>query len=342
MINCALRPWGNPGWLLQMKALEAKQWLLIGAISPQVRCLSMVRHKSKSFTLAHAAFLEVVDGPSDLYVQSETRRSANRLLWNADVAGFSNELHQYGLLEPMRRLQRLVDGWVQGPHIQNVILDVTCMPERFFFPILRWLLQSDAVENLVVTCMSAAKYTADDLAYDPQDLTAIPTFVSDREPSESNIQRVIVGAGFLPFSLPDWLKKTYVDSKAEVSVIFPFPASPSNVKRAWEFVRQIELDMTLKDERQLARVGVNDLSACFDRIQAITRGGSIPSVFAPYGPKAHSVAMCLQAIQMGAEVFYTQPSFYHPEYTTGIKMDHDLPAGHAYAVRINKRMLYKQ
>lgn len=323
-----------------MDSVKEKPWLLIGAISPQDRCLSIIRHKSKSFVLAHAAFLEIVDEPSGFLEESELRRGANRLLWQGEIAGLSHELHTYGLLEPIRRLQKLVAQWVSGPHKQNVMLDVSCLPERFFFPILRWLVQSDAVENLVVTCMSPAKYTAEDLAYNPQDWAQLPTFVSDRDPPEPDVKRVIVGAGFLPFSLPDWLKKTYIDPNVKVSVMLPFPASPSNVKRAWEFVRQIEVDVALLDERQLVRVGADDLSACFDRLQAITRNGSIPSVFAPYGPKSHSVAMCLHAIQMGAEVFYTQPSFYHPKYTTGIKMDLDVPAGHAYAVRINKKMLY--
>lgn len=335
-----MRPWGKPRWLLQMDSMRANSWLLIGAISTQERCLSMVRNQAITFNLAHAAFLEIVDEASVFSDQANSMREVNRTHFQKEVRANFRELHTYDLLEPLKRLQRQVDQWVVGEHKNNVILDVTCLPERFFFPLLRWLLDSTEVKNLIVTCMAPARYTAQELAYNPQDLAHIPTFGGSIESTPRPVKRVIVSAGFLPFGLPDLLKNNYSSPDIELHVIFPFPAAPASVKRSWEFVRKVELDNGLKDDRQLARVGANDLSGCFDRINAITRDGSIPTVFAPYGPKAHSVAMCLKAIKMGAEVLYTQPTFYHPEYTTGVKLDDGVPAGYAYAVRINGQALY--
>ena len=340
MINGTLRPWGKPKWLLQMAALRNEQWLLIGALSTQDRCLSMLRHSSNSFNLGHAAFLEISEQRSKFKDQIEKRREANRLIWFSQTSGYSSELLNYELLEPIRRLQKQVSQWTSGPFKKSIILDASCLPERYLFPILRWLLASDEVENLIVTCMSAERYTEEDLAYDPDDWAHIQTFGPSFDDSNKPVKRVIVGAGFLPFSLPEWLKKDYNESSIQVSVLFPFPAPPANIKRSWEFVRQIEVGLQLREERQLVRVGVNDLSGCFDRIDNITRNGSIGTVFAPYGPKAHSIAMCLQAIKTGAQVLYTQPTYYHPEYTTGIKLEDGLPAGFSYAIRVNKRMLY--
>lgn len=305
-----------------------------------MRCLSMVRNQVNTFDLAHAAFLEIIDEESDFFDQTTMLREANRASFEAEVVEDLRELHTYGLLEPLRRLQKLVAQWVEGAHRKNIILDVTCLPERFFFPILRWLLDSGEVENLIVTCMSPARYTEEDLAYNPQDWANIHTFSGPLDEPPPKVERVIVGAGFLPFGLPDLLKKDSEYGKIEVSVLFPFPATPASVRRSWEFVRKIELDISLKDDRQLVRINATDLSGCFDRINGITRDGSVPTVFAPYGPKAHSVAMCLKAIQMDAEVLYTQPTFYHPEYTTGVTFDDGVPAGYAYAVRINGRDLY--
>lgn len=300
----------------------------------------MLRHKDVSFSLIHAAFLEIVDDLSEFPIESGLRRQTNRLLWQAEVGGKSNELHVFSLLEPLKRLQKLVSTWTDGENGKNIILDVTCLPERFFFPMLRWLLASPKVENLLLTCMSPEKYTEEDLAYNPQDWAHIHTFGSTASLPVPSIKKVIVGAGFLPFNLPDWLKKDYNGRDIQVSVLLPFPAAPKSVRRAWEFVRQIELDVNLRDERQLDRIDANDLSGCFDRINAITRNGTIPTAFAPYGPKAHSAAMCLHALRTNAEVFYTQPTFYHPEYTTGIKLKNGLPAGFSYAIRINGKSLY--
>lgn len=323
-----------------MAALQDEQWLLIGTVSTQDRCLSMLRHSAHSFALGHAAFLEISEPQSKFLTQSEERRKTNRLLWLEQTKGHSSELLKYELLEPIRRLQKQVNQWTSGPFKKSIILDVSCLPERFFFPILRWLLASEEVENLIVTCMSPERYTEEDLAYDPDDWAYIQTFGPSSEGIDKPVKRVVVGAGFLPFSLPEWLKKDYNESSIQVSMLFPFPAPPANIKRNWEFVRQIEVGLPLRDERQLARVGANDLSGCFDRIDSITRNGSIGTVFAPYGPKAHSIAMCLQAIKMDAQVLYTQPTYYHPEYTTGIKVDDGLPAGFAYAIRVKKQMLY--
>ena len=235
-----------------------------------------------------------------------------------------------------------MDTWTSNPLAENVILDVSAMPEKFFFPIIRWLLESVQIKNIVITYMLPERYTHEDLAYDARDAGQLHTFTYSGPQPEPTIQNVIVGVGFLPFSLPDWLKKTYKDTNTvKVTLMLPFPSAPSNVRKGWEFVRRIETNVKLADDRQILRVDANDLSACFDRIQTVTNAGKTATVFAPFGPKAHSVAMCLQAIKMKAEVYYTQPTFYHPKYSTGIKMDGTVPAGFAYAIRTNGHDLYE-
>jgi hypothetical protein len=341
MINGLLRPWGKPQWLFGMPSLKQQDWFLIGGISTQDRCLSTIRHQGVSFNLAHAAFLDIVDEPSKFSVASKLRRDGSRILFEAAVPVANREIHEFSLFDPFKRLKSLVDTWTNNPLAKNVILDVSAMPEKFFFPIVRWLLESPAVKNIVVTYMLPEQYTQEDLAYDARDAGQLNTFTYSGPQPEPTIQNVIVGVGFLPFSLPEWLKKTYKDTNTvKVSLILPFPSAPSNIRKGWEFVRRIEATVKLADDRQIPRVDANDLSACFDRIQTITNFGLTPTVFAPFGPKAHSVAMCLQAIKMKAEVYYTQPTFYHPEYSTGIKMDGAVPFGYAYAIRLNGRDLY--
>lgn len=341
MINGVLRPWGKPQWLLGMQSLQQEEWFLIGAISTQDRCLSALHHQGISFKLTQTAFIEIIDGPSIFSTESKARRDNNRTLWKTKVDTTRNEIHEFSLFEPLKRLKTLVDGWAKSPTAKNVILDVSTLPEKFLFPMIRWLLESPSIKNLVVTYMLPAQYTQEDLAYDALDASQLQTFTYNGPQPERSIENVIVGAGFLPFSLPEWLKKTYPNTNTvKVSLIFPFPSDPANVRKGWEFVRRIEATVNLADDRQIPRVDANDLSACFDRIQTLTNFGKSPTVFAPFGPKAHSVAMCLQAIKMGAEVYYTQPSFYHPEYSTGIKMDGKVPAGYAYAVRLNGVDLY--
>lgn len=340
MINGTLRPWGQLTWLLSMSSLQGKHWVVLGCLSTQDRCLSVLSHAGRSYKLAHADFLEIRGEPSRFSVESDVRRAKNRLGLESTVPENQRTLVDFELFEPILRLKRWVDALTKAGSQINVILDVSALPEQFYFPLLRWLLEARTVENLIVTYMLPEKYTSEDLAYNAREWAQLPTFIADQT-SDPAVENVIVGVGFLPFNLPELLKKAYVDPSIKVSLILPFPSAPSNVSRGWEFVRRIESNMTLRDDRQVARVDAHDISACFDRLQTITDKGRSPSVFAPYGPKTHSVAMCLQAINMDAEVFYTHPTFYHPEYSTGVGMSDGLPAGFAYAVRLRGQSLYQ-
>lgn len=340
MINGLFRPWGKLPWLLGTPSLKIEKWFLIGTISTQDRSLSTLRHGGHCYQLCHSAFLEIVDEPSIFTILSNIRRDQNKNFWAAEADPKNRELHTLGLFDPIRSLKKLVDSWLVSGKAGNVILDVSTLPERFLFPIIRWLINSDVVKNLIVTCMFPEKYTHEDLAYDAREASHLPTFANDSLHVEKGVKQIIVGVGFLPFSLPDWLKKTYSNPRSKISLIFPFPSNPENVKKGWEFVRRVDSNVSLGDDRQICRVAAYDISGCFERIKLITADGKFPSVFAPFGPKGHSVAMCLQAIKMGAEAYFAHPSYYHPEYSIGTRMENNMPDGLAYAIKLAGKNLY--
>jgi hypothetical protein len=331
MINGVLRPWGRVEWLLGMPQLKTRQWLLVGSVSTQDRCNGLLQHRGSGLRIERSKLLEISD--SDNAPPVFTSLASARLLSNRRLAlGLAPpdcETIPFELLSPLGGLRRLVKSWASYSN-GNVLFDVSAIPERFFFPMLRWLLEEPVVENLVVTYMQPDLYTSEDLGYDSQEWGPLTTFVTGAE-----VQHVIVGVGFAPYSLTDWLKKTYSTPDFKISLLLPFPAPPTNVSRAWDFIRRIESDLGPRDERQIVRVAPTDLWAAFQRIQSLTRNGRAPAVFAPYGPKAHSLAMCLHAIKHSAEVYFTQPTYYHPEYSSGVKLDGGLPVGHAYAIRLN-------
>jgi hypothetical protein len=338
MINGNLRPWGRPEWLFRMPSIAKNEWFLIGCVSTQDRCKSILLHNEKSINISKCGFIEIIDAPS-----SFSNRTADRIRDNlASIQALlpaGSEIVEIGLLDPMLPLKKKLEVWIASSG-GNVVFDVSTFPERFCFPILRWLFESPEVKNLAVTYMLPEAYTADDLGFDSQDWGQLPTFVNEMPFQSEMVEHVIVGVGFLPYSLPDWLKKTYDKPDFKISLLMPFPASPSNVNRAWEFIRRIEGDLRLKDDRQIIRISAHDLSGAFQRISSLTGQGKSQAVFAPYGPKAHSIAMCLHALRHSSEAYFTQPTYYHPEYSTGIQMHEGLPAGYAYAVRANGAEFY--
>lgn len=336
MINGKLRPWGQPGWLFGMPTLKAKDWFLLGCVSTQDRCRAVLLHHRHSLMLAGCAFVELADSPSVFSAESAKRMLAN----NQQIVKLNPPGVQFfpiGLLDPLLRLKRWLTSWIASTN-GNIILDISTFPERLCFPIIRWLTESSDVQNFVITYMLPEKYTNEDLGYDSQDWGQLPTFVNDQ--GGATVEHVIVGVGFLPYSLPDWLKKTYDTPNFKISLLIPFPAAPSSVNRAWEFVRRIEKDLNLKDDRQIVRIAAHDLCGAFQRINGITKEGKSPAVFAPYGPKAQSVAMCLYALRHPSEVYFTQPMYYHPEYSTGMAMASGLPSGYAYAIRLDGTDFY--
>lgn len=341
MINGKLRPWGKVGWFFQQPSIRPHAWFLIGAVSTQERCRALLGHRGRSLQISGCGLLEVHDStnaPPAFAAISRKKIEGNRDAL-IKLSPERVEIARFGLLDPLYQLKQLVLEWI-AKYGGNIIFDVSTLPERFCFPILRWLAESGAVQNLVLTYMLAETYTEEDLGYDSQDWGQLPTFVGDESTEATSRVHVIVGVGFLPYSLPDWLKKTYTTPNFQISLLLPFPAPPANAGRAWSFVRGIERDLPLSRDDQILRVSPVDLWGAFQRIDSLTQSGRARAVFAPYGPKPHSLAMGIHAIRHSSEVYFTQPTYYHPEYSSGIPLESNLPIGYAYAMRLGGHSYY--
>lgn len=338
MINGSIRPWGDLSWLLKFDAISRNNWYLIGSITPQERSTSILEHAISSFQCCGSYFLDIQEPENPFSPDYENLKQAAINRWFELTRNSPNHKKiELNLDSPMAELKSIIDKIKKNQ--PSIILDVSCLPERFFFPILRWLCVEDTVKNLIVTCMSGEFYTQEDLAYDPADWAHIPTFVGRVDISQ--IAQVIVGVGFLPFNLSAFLKSDFSDRQIDVKAIIPFPSPSQNYKRAWEFVRLISDDVQIDRSEQLLRCDAFDTSGCFDKILRATEHGKISTTFAPYGPKAHSVAIALFSIKFDASVSYTQPNYYHPYYTQGCPRINGLPKGTAYSVKANGIDLYK-
>lgn len=300
--------------------------------------MSVIRHDQGTLDLDSALLIEVVDEESNFSAAAQVRRDVNKAILAQLMKASRYEVHKMGLFDPVMALKQKIHAW-ESRAPSDVILDVSALPKRIFFPVLRWMLSSAVVKNLVVTYMKPERYTNEALAYNAREWAQIPTFVSNNLPPEPTIDGLVVGVGFLPFGLPELLKHHYHDLNAKINLILPFPSHPAAVQRAWEFIRQIDAETRLESE-QIQRVSADDLSGCFSRLDRVTQGGARRTIYAPYGPKPHSIAMCLQAIKTDGEVYYTQPSYYHPEYTTGVQLEQSRPAGLGYVLKWNGQNLY--
>ena len=323
------RPWGSIDWVLSLS--NQKQWHFVGAIGTEERSLCSWGQMRRSGTVASELFAEIHDVDSDKY------RDRNLIAFSARRAEF---VRCGGSLSSIRSIELMAE-WFRVLEFSreveakgaSVVLDITSLPKRFFFPILRTLVTSANVQNLLVTYTSPANYALDAPLY--EDIEPWKTIVGFGG-SRSNPDLWIVSVGFLVESLKQYVGS---NSHAKMKLLIPFPAPLAALRRTWQSVASLE--QGLSDDRfEKYRVDTLDMSAAFDRISSLAGNPPKPLAFAPFGPKPTSAAMCLYAIQGDSSVHYPQPTIYHPEYSKGVRNNDPASAVSAYWIKHEGEFLY--
>jgi len=326
MLSSKFRPWGQLNWILDKVGIP--KWHFIGCVSTEDRCVSAYEILLKNDALAKATFIEIVDPPSHSDREIKKKITDNK-----------NKLAGFGLPIVVEQMNLLCDDYeifdlsqdILKTKPQNVIIDITSFPKRYFFPLIKLVSRDVGIENIVITYTQPEKYANEDLSDDPEPWYPLPLFMSTEFP-EPKFDLAFVGTGFMPFSLPKLLKDNH--SEISLRLFFPFPPGPPNYQRSWEFIRKIEKHYNFKDHDRIARVDALDINGTYNYIKSVTDNGEKKCLFAPYGPKPISLAMCLFAINNDSPVYYTQPKYYNPNYSKGAKETF------AYCIRLFNNNLF--
>lgn len=311
MLGEHFRPWGELDWLLSKS--EPYNWNIIGCASFEDRCYGLQMRIPQETVLSRLYFNILPPASIDRQNQLE---KLNNSIYELKRAGVSDyELIEVELHASIDRFIKPLDEFLRGSN-GNIILDISSQPKRFFFPILKRIMQYSSLNNLIVCYTKPERYADGELSWDPSDWNHIPMFMS-KEYRDVRTDLAIIGVGFVPLGLPDLLIGQY--QNAEVKLLFPHPPGPPNYQRNWEFVRRIVDSYPRLSLNGMQRIHALDMSDAFDKICQITNRGRYKSILAPYGPKPISIAMALYAIEEGAPVYYTQPSFYSPNYSSGLR-----------------------
>lgn len=319
------RPWGTLNWL--MSKIDKVSWNLIGCLGTEDRSLGVYGQMFSS--LNSSKMLRILD--EDFSYSDETRAILeNRARQAIEIAGGIDlgNIEDHSLLESHDNILTPVERYISGK--QDIILDVSSMPKRFFFPILKVLFKSESIRNLVITYAVPESYTKEKLSKNYTDWSHLPMFSGDGN-DDNRSEMLVIGVGFDPMGIPQVLSPE--GNGRRISLLFPFPAPIPSVKRAWEFARNIEKGRSTENLR-LFRVEAKNPSDTFNKLCALGVRGERKIELAPFGPKAVSVGMCLFATLTESEVFYTQPKHYAPDYSTGVSEIF------AYAIKLNGRNFY--
>ena len=129
-------------------------------------------------------------------------------------------------------------------------------------------------------------------------------------------------------------------------LLFPFPTPPDRIRRNWEFVKDLfPHPPSTQNGLQFEHVDGWNVPEVVDLLGRIGANGENHMTLAPYGPKPVSLAMALYASRFSSDenstaVYYTQPTSYNPDYTTGVKCIRDRLAIHCYAIKRLGQLLY--
>jgi len=320
----SFRPWGEIGWT--MKRYPANKWDFLGCVATEERCLSAYNFLVSNNLLLGATFYEIVD-PFETSEHGQMRDRNRSKLSEEGIENINIEDHK--LLESSNVIISSILTFLSKSS-GNIILDISCFPKRFFFPIIKFILRNSQLSNFLVVYSGPHSYSQDRLSDNPQPWMNIPTFISDEEDGN---EVSIVGLGFMPLGLPDVLGTDNSQGK-RFYFMFSFPPGPPFTQRTWAFIREISNYRKI-DTRELIRVDSSSLPEMFDKIHALTNNGLDKAIFAPFGPKPMSLAMCLYACQSKSAVYYTQPTSYNPLYSSGTSTTL------AYCIVINQRNLYQ-
>jgi hypothetical protein len=323
------RPWGPVGWVLSLTT--PRRWRFIGAVGTEERSLCAWSHIKRQNLLASEFLLEIQDVDSEKYrdrirIALEARRNQLRL-----DGGDPSKITTIELMAEGFRIAEMGKRAATGS--ESAILDISSIPKRFFFPLLRELATSGDVRDLIVTYTSPATYADDAPLYeDPELWRVLPGFGGVRTKPDV----WIVSVGFLVESLRQYVGD---NPHEKMKVLIPFPAPLAVLRRTWESVANLEHGHSA-DRFDKYRVETLDMSAAFDRICSLAGNPVRHVAFAPFGPKPTSAAICLYAIQRNSSVHYPQPTVYHPDYSKGIRNNDPATAISAYWIKHQGELLY--
>jgi hypothetical protein len=321
-------PWGSIDWLVN--SLEERYWSVLGCVSPEERCLSVLEYLKEKKSIVSNNYLQINDPPST-YSQIIRRLVIERVSHYDEIIQVRHRnIVQTNLMSPTSDIVNIFNDFIKISGA-NVILDITSLPKRFFFPFIKLLIKSNNINNLIVTYTTAMSYDTGDLADDPEPWDHLPLFGPVDFP-EKKPKNAIVGIGFIPFGLSKLLKGRYQDTP--VTFIFPFPPGPPYFHRSWEFLRLIEKSYALKEKDKIIRINSLNTSDTFNHLVALTNNGSDCIILAPYGPKPISLAFSIFATLTESPVYYTQPKKYNPFYCSGSSLIY------GYLIKSNNKLFY--
>jgi hypothetical protein len=323
-----VRHWGELEWVFSK--LPSRAWSIFGCISTGERSLHVWPTISGLATAPVHRYILIEDYRDPEWNDRVQKALSERVNQYELLGGNRDYIDQRHIGDPIDLIHDTAKAFLEQS-TESVILDISAMPKRYFFTLLRFFIQSPAVANLIVTYTKPRSYGVPPLSRNATVWDSIsPEF---RESSAGGSPKnFIVSIGYETLGLPQALAQPRY-SNIELVVLFPFPTQ--GFAKNWDCVRKLE-KVDARRVCHIKYINPYDVSEVYEIIKSITKDGKRTSLLAPFGPKCVAVAMALFASQYAesSSAYYTQPKSYNPDYS------HDVGGAYAYCVKWDATTLY--
>lgn len=336
MFTSAKRFSGELSWLAPK--LPKGNWNFIGCLNSEDRCVSALEKLFQTTTFQKVLFYNIKDqiDPSGEWPQTTVIKKTgdNRTKIKGLCTSIDAKFLEVDLMDTSEDIEKFYKEAINFISCENLFVDITAFPKRYFLPLVLWLLKEPGIKNLVAINSQPEKYFDGKLSKFFKGWEAIYPF---NNPTKEEKRIFFVGVGFMPLGLP----KAAQLGNDETKYFFPFPPGPPNFSKNWLFLSDIQQGERKIEAKDILFVDATDVSRVFDLILKFTQKGTISSHFAPFGPKPITLAMGLYASYCernlgfkNPSIFYTQPTIYNPDYSSGFKK------ATAYCIKLEGKELY--
>lgn len=309
----------------------------------EYRSIVALQMSRKDLNITDQLMFSIADSSESRFFAKSTKMTrANR---SALVQqGISPKVfREHQLLEPFGAIQSTIDEFLHGCVGENLMFDISSMPKKLFFFVVKRAMQlKGKFDNILAVYSEPERYSSDPLAENPQQWSTLPGFDGPRKLPERSRRRIVIAMGFEPLGLPDLVVQGEF-SGVGTHLLFPFPTPPDRISKNWEFARDLFPNPSVSLRfRHVDGLNVPDV---FDVLSDIGGNGKTQVTLAPYGPKPISLAMALYASRHDSgpnatAVYYTQPTAYNPDYSTGVRKVGEEAGVHCYAIKRLGQFLY--
>lgn len=294
--------------------LANQHYAILGCLSFEPRCCA-VPERLAGPDCVGTHLLDIRDPPNVSPEYDQAREDNTKL--NADYLSqkhvvFSVPNQHLPLLAAEDDLLGIIEDATAVLNAPTLVLDITSFPKRYFCFIIKRLLRGNQYSNIIVTCTAAGPhgYTAEHLAFGAQSSDHLPGFAAPPPVSE---QILVVSIGFELLSMRS-LMQNLSETQRPGKIIVSFPPNGEIARRLWRTLQNM-VGSPHDLANRIEAIAAWDAETVY---RYLHRWGENAAglVLAPFGPKAHSLAMCLYGVAHDeCGLYYTQPTAYHPEYT---------------------------